>query len=85
MLTGVFDLTSVKNNRELEQQRHDPGAGTVAVQTCHILNGLTMADVDPTRTGEENPATNKVCPAQVPRRPRRSGPSSRQTTLPLLQ
>jgi len=85
MLTGVFDLTSVKNNRELEQKRHDLGDGAITVQTCHILNELTMADVDPTGTSEESTVTNKVCPARVLRRPPHSGPSSRQATLPLLQ
>jgi len=71
--------------QKLEQQCHDLGADAVTVQTCHILNRMTMVDVDPTGTSEESTVTNKVSPARVLHHPPHSGPSSRQATLPLLQ
>lgn len=87
MLTGMFDLTSVKNNYELAQQCRNLGAGAVTVKTCHILNESTMVGVDPTGISEESAVTNKVCPVTVfraLRRPHHSHLLSRETVLPLL-
>jgi hypothetical protein len=62
MLTGMFDRTSLKCNRELRQQCDDlPGATATTVQACHILNESTMRGIDPTGASDVDTVTNKVC------------------------
>jgi len=60
VLTGMFDDTSTRGNRKLEQLCVDLGAASATVEARHILNGSTMQEIDP--TGDSH-----VCTATVSR------------------
>jgi len=65
MVTGVFDLTSIQNARQLDQERRNLGVGALPIQACHIFNDSTMVDIDPSGTSKKHTVANKVCTATV--------------------
>ena len=67
MLTGMFDDTSLKRNRELGRLCDGLTGIPSSIQMCRILNGSAMQDIDPTMDSEKSTVINKVCDVTVSR------------------
>jgi hypothetical protein len=61
LLTGTFDWTSMKKNRQLSEERARLGIGVGPVEACHILSESTMQGVDSTGVNDDVHVMNKVC------------------------
>ncbi|KAF9654326.1 hypothetical protein BDM02DRAFT_3106658 [Thelephora ganbajun] len=60
ILTGMFDRTSLRFSRELDQLRRGLDATFTTIQACHILNESTMQGIDPTGASEDTAVMSKT-------------------------